>query len=192
MRAAPGRDGGRSTVARVRVPRLACRPSPTRRGPRPARADDRWSPGGCTTRLENAACRSPSPWSSPPRAPAADEPAADEPAAEEPIEQIVVVGQRAEDVLRRSAAAVTVVDLDRAQSETADLGEILARTGGVGARRAGGLGAATRLSLDGFGDDRVRLLVDGLPLALSGLGAETRSTAASCRCASAPTPSAVP
>lgn len=92
--------------------------------------------------------------------------------AEEPVETLVVVGESEGAALTRSAAAVRVVELDRARVEAADLGEVLARTEGVGARRAGGLGAESRLSLDGFDGDRVRVLLDGLPLAWSGLASD--------------------
>ena len=65
---------------------------------------------------------------------------------------------------------MTVVDLGRARAGTADLGEVLARTEGVGVRRSGGLGSRTRLSLNGFTDDQVRILLDGVPLDMSGFG----------------------
>ena len=69
---------------------------------------------------------------------------------------------------RQSAEAVTVVETARAKRESADMGEVLARTQGVGVRRSGGLGSSTRFSLNGLTDDQVRFLLDGVPLELAG------------------------
>ncbi len=70
--------------------------------------------------------------------------------------------------LRRSAAAVTVVDTEHAQKRASDLGEVLARTEGIGVRRSGGLGSDTRFSLQGLTDDQIRIFFDGIPLELAG------------------------
>src|SRR5690606_37858781 len=70
--------------------------------------------------------------------------------------------------LLRSAQAVTVVETERAQAQSADLGEVMARSQGVGVRRGGGLGSAARFSLNGLTDDQVRFFLDGLPLELAG------------------------
>ena len=87
--------------------------------------------------------------------------------AEEP-QQVVVRGVSAEDRLRSSAAAVTVVDLDDAKRESADMGEVLARVEGVSVQREGGLGSAARFSLAGFDDTQVRFFIDGIPLEYQG------------------------
>lgn len=60
------------------------------------------------------------------------------------------------------------VNLAHDRDRSADLGAVLARQPGVSYRSSGGLGAFANLSLDGFGDDRVRVFLDGLPLAVSG------------------------
>jgi len=73
-------------------------------------------------------------------------------------------------VLRESARAVTVVDTKEARKRAADLGEVLSRVQGIQIRRAGGLGSAMRLSLNGLYDDQVRLFLDGVPLHLAGWG----------------------
>ena len=91
-------------------------------------------------------------------------------AAEEPAFQTVVktgTGSEARE-LTRSAEAVTVVKTDNARRESADLGEVLARTEGVDVRRSGGLGSDVRLSLNGLTDDQVRVLVDGIGIELAG------------------------
>ncbi|WXA90162.1 TonB-dependent siderophore myxochelin receptor MxcH [Pendulispora brunnea] len=69
---------------------------------------------------------------------------------------------------QQSAEAVTVVDLRRAQQQSADLGEVLARTQGVSVRRSGGLGSNARFSLNGLYDDQVRFFLDGVPLGAAG------------------------
>jgi uncharacterized iron-regulated membrane protein len=67
-----------------------------------------------------------------------------------------------------SSDAVTVVDLSRAREQTADLGEVVARTQGASVRRSGGLGSDATFSLNGFTDDQVRLFLDGVPLDVAG------------------------
>lgn len=70
--------------------------------------------------------------------------------------------------LQTSAEAVNVVDTKRARQQTVDLGEVLARTQGVGVRREGGLGSRSTISLNGLQGDQVRLFMDGIPLQLAG------------------------
>ncbi|WP_437587948.1 TonB-dependent siderophore myxochelin receptor MxcH [Sorangium sp. So ce1000] len=86
---------------------------------------------------------------------------------EAPIE-VTVPGPSEAERRRQSAEAVTVVETDRVKRETSDMGEVLARTQGVGVRREGGLGSATRFSLNGLTDDQVRFFLDGVPLELAG------------------------
>ena len=88
-------------------------------------------------------------------------------ATEAPIEVTVRTSSEA-DRRRQSAEAVTVVETEHAKRESADLGEVLARTQGVGVRRGGGLGSSTRFSLNGLTDYQVRFFLDGVPLELAG------------------------
>lgn len=85
----------------------------------------------------------------------------------EPLE-VVVKGRTVAERLRGSAEAVTVVELEKQRRESADLGEILARTRGITLRRSGALGSPTRLSLNGLTDEQIRYFLDGLPLTYSG------------------------
>jgi len=88
--------------------------------------------------------------------------------SERPIE-VTVVGTRNEaQRLQQSAEAVNVIDTRRAKQQTADLGEVLARTQGVVVRRDGGLGSTTRFSLNGLYDDQIRFFLDSVPLDLAG------------------------
>ena len=84
--------------------------------------------------------------------------------------EMVVTGERVHEAqqLQQSAEAVNVVDMRKAKEQSADLGEVLARTQGVSVRRDGGLGSTTRFSLNGLTDDQVRFFVDGVPLELAG------------------------
>ncbi len=70
--------------------------------------------------------------------------------------------------MRRTAEAVSVVETKDARRQTADLGELLARTSGVGVQRAGGLGSDARFYLNGLTDDQIRFFIDGVPLELMG------------------------
>jgi hypothetical protein len=63
---------------------------------------------------------------------------------EPPALDVTVRGPSEVDERQRSAEAVTVVETELAKRQTAELGEVLARTQGVGVRRAGGLGSDTR------------------------------------------------
>ncbi|MEN0062351.1 MAG: TonB-dependent receptor [Myxococcota bacterium] len=86
----------------------------------------------------------------------------------EDVTELVVEGLTDAEALVRSAEAVTVVRTDKAQTQSADLGEVLARTQGVVVRRSGGLGSDVRFSLNGLTGDQVRFFVDGVPLELAG------------------------
>ena len=103
-----------------------------------------------------------------PQLAAAAPPAPPPTAAATPVE-VHVQGARSEaERLQQSAEAVNVIELRQAREQTADLGEVLARTQGVAVQRAGGLGSDVRFSLDGLTDDQVRFFLDGVPLELAG------------------------
>ncbi|WP_437982017.1 TonB-dependent siderophore myxochelin receptor MxcH [Sorangium sp. So ce117] len=91
-----------------------------------------------------------------------------EPSSEEAPIEVTVRGPSEAERRRQSAEAVTVVETDRVKRESSDMGEVLARTQGVGVRREGGLGSATRFSLNGLTGDQVRFFLDGVPLDLAG------------------------
>ncbi|WP_437599052.1 TonB-dependent siderophore myxochelin receptor MxcH [Sorangium sp. So ce590] len=84
-----------------------------------------------------------------------------------PVEVTVRGGAMAER-LRQSAQAIKVIETGQAKQRTADMGEVLARTEGVGVRRSGGLGSSTRFSLNGLSNDQIRFFVDGVPLDFAG------------------------
>lgn len=86
---------------------------------------------------------------------------------EAPLE-VTVHGQSVATRLLQSAQSVKVVELQTAQRQAADLGEVLARAEGIGVQRSGGLGSDTRFSLNGLSGEKVRFFLDGLPLELSG------------------------
>jgi vitamin B12 transporter len=93
--------------------------------------------------------------------------AAAAPTSEVPLD-VNVQGESRAERLQKSAQAVHVVTTEQAQLQTADLGEVLARTQGVGVQRGGGLGSQAQISLNGLTGDQVRFFLDGLPLELSG------------------------
>lgn len=82
--------------------------------------------------------------------------------------EVTVRGANEAERMRSSALAVHVIETKRAQRETVDLGEVLARSEGVSVQRGGGLGSAMRFSLNGLTDEQVRFFLDGVPLELSG------------------------
>lgn len=81
---------------------------------------------------------------------------------------VITVNVSTPEQREESAEAVQVIDTTTAKQQSADLGEVLARSQGVGVRRSGGLGSDTRFSLNGLTDDQIRFFLDGLPLELSG------------------------
>jgi vitamin B12 transporter len=92
-------------------------------------------------------------------------------ASVEPIE-VTVEGESEAQRLRNSAESVRVIEMGQVQREAADLGQVLARTEGIGVRRVGGLGSRARFSLAGFTDEQIRFFIDGVPLELAGYGPE--------------------
>jgi outer membrane receptor protein involved in Fe transport len=94
-------------------------------------------------------------------------PAPAEVAPAPPVVEIEVRGARPGERMRRSAQAVEVLELARAQRSSADLGEVLARGSNLKVQRQGGLGSSSRYSLDGLSGDRVRFFLDGVPLELT-------------------------
>lgn len=83
-------------------------------------------------------------------------------------DEVVIKAKSEKELLEESANAVYVVDLEKAKLQTADMGDVLAQTQGVSVRRSGGLGSATRFSLNGLTGDQVRFFLDGIPLEYSG------------------------
>lgn len=89
---------------------------------------------------------------------------------ERPVLEVTVQGLTQSQTLRESAQAVKVIETGEAQTHSADVAELLARTEGVAVQRSGGLGSPTRISLHGLTDDQVRVFFDGVPLEFSGFG----------------------
>jgi vitamin B12 transporter len=86
--------------------------------------------------------------------------------------EVTVEGESDAERLRNSAESVRVIETEQLQREAIDLGQALARTEGVGVRRAGGLGSRARFSLAGLTDEQVRFFIDGVPLEFAGYGPE--------------------
>lgn|GEM_PF-2428212 len=68
------------------------------------------------------------------------------------------------------ADAVESVDLSDAAVEHRDAVSAMRAKSGLVLQQAAGVGSRVRLTLDGLSDARVRLFVDGVPLALTGFG----------------------
>jgi vitamin B12 transporter len=103
-------------------------------------------------------------------APAPRAPAPPAAAAPEQEMQVTVRGASTARRLRESAEAVTVVDVERAKRETADVAEVLARVPGLSIRRAGGFGSYVRIAINGLTDNQIRYFIDGVPSDMAGFG----------------------
>jgi vitamin B12 transporter len=153
LRFRPARRGGVAIPALIRhafefrLPELAKSPAGEPEAPARAPAEARRKP--VPTPVQNMV--------------PAREDAVDRDAAE-----VTVQGSTAAQRRRRSAEAVKVLELDKARRESADMGEVLARTQGVSVRRQGGIGSTTRFSLAGLTDEQIRFFIDGVPLELQG------------------------
>ncbi|WP_437608193.1 TonB-dependent siderophore myxochelin receptor MxcH [Sorangium sp. So ce834] len=90
------------------------------------------------------------------------------PAADAAPVEVTVRGAAMAERLRQSAQAIKVIETEQAKRRTADMGEVLARTEGVGVRRGGGLGSSARFSLNGLSNDQIRFFLDGVPLDFAG------------------------
>lgn len=95
---------------------------------------------------------------------------ADDRAILEHAEEVRIIDKSEGQKLRESARAVTVIDTKVAKERTADMGEVLSRAQGIQIRRSGGLGSASRISLNGLYDSSIRTFVDGVPVELAGFG----------------------
>ncbi len=78
--------------------------------------------------------------------------------------EVVVRGKTEAQVLRLSAKAVNVIETREVKLQSADLGEIVAKSEGVSVQRAGGLGSNTRFALNGLSGDKIRFFYNGVPL----------------------------
>jgi len=78
--------------------------------------------------------------------------------------EVVVRGKTEAQVLRQSAKAVDVIETKEVKLQSADMGDVMARTQGVNVRRTGGLGSDARFSLNGLSGDQIRFFLDGNPL----------------------------
>ena len=138
--------------------------TPALRGGRPIAARIRFACHFAAPRPPRPAPALPAPIAAPP------------PAPPEAISDVTIRGASAARRLRESAEAVTVVETKQAQSESADLGEVLARVPGLAVQRSGGLGSYARISLNGLTDDQIRYYMDGIPLDAAGFGLGLQNT----------------
>lgn len=61
-----------------------------------------------------------------------------------------------------------MLDLEKDQRKSGDMGELVARSRGVSVQRAGGLGSDVRFALNGLEGDQIRFFLDGVPLDYAG------------------------
>ncbi|GAA3627364.1 TonB-dependent receptor [Flavivirga jejuensis] len=83
------------------------------------------------------------------------------------LSEVVISAETEKRKLEHTAQAVGVIETKKVKLQSADLGEVLAKTEGVTVQRSGGLGSNTRFSLNGLSGDKVRFFYDGIPLNFS-------------------------
>lgn len=154
FRFAPARRGAQPVQARVRYPFVFSLPAAA-------------APTAPTVPAEPAA-PAPAPAVAPPSVARGTSPSS-APVAPESVTDVQVLGKLSEgERLQQSAEAVNVIDVKKARQQSADMGEVLARTQGVAVRRDGGLGSTARFALNGLYDEQIRFFLDGVPLDISG------------------------
>ncbi|MEM1337642.1 MAG: carboxypeptidase-like regulatory domain-containing protein [Bacteroidota bacterium] len=87
--------------------------------------------------------------------------------APENLDEVVIMGKSDAQRLQESAQAIAVVRTEKVKLQTADLGEVMAKTEGVSVQRGGGLGSNARFSLNGLSGDQIRFFYNGIPLNFS-------------------------
>ncbi len=80
------------------------------------------------------------------------------------MDEVIVTAKSEGRVLELSAKSVQVIETREVKLQSADLGEVMAKSEGVSVQRAGGLGSNTRFALNGLSSDKVRFFYDGIPL----------------------------
>ncbi|MEM1118803.1 MAG: carboxypeptidase-like regulatory domain-containing protein [Bacteroidota bacterium] len=86
------------------------------------------------------------------------------------LDGVTVTAQSEKTRLESTAQAIEVIETKEVKLQSADLGEIMAKTEGVNVQRSGGLGSGFRFSLNGLSGDQVRFFFDGVPLNFSPYG----------------------
>jgi outer membrane cobalamin receptor len=80
------------------------------------------------------------------------------------LNEINIIAKTQAQKLKESAQAVGVIETKEVKLQSADLGEVMAKTEGVSVQRAGGLGSNTRFALNGLSGDKIRFFYNGIPL----------------------------
>lgn len=80
------------------------------------------------------------------------------------LEEVIITSGSEGQKLALSAKSVQVIETREVKLQSADLGEVMAKTEGISVQRAGGLGSNARFSLNGLSGDKVRFFYNGIPL----------------------------
>ena len=83
------------------------------------------------------------------------------------LEEVIVSAETPGKKLEKTAEAIKVLETIEVKLQTADMGEIMAKTEGVSVRRSGGLGSGAQFALNGLTGDQIRFFLDGIPLEFS-------------------------
>lgn len=86
------------------------------------------------------------------------------------LDEVVMTAESEKTRLENTAQAIHVIETKVAKLQSADLGDILAKTEGVNVQRGGGLGSGFRFALNGLSGDQIRFFYDGVPLTFSPYG----------------------
>lgn len=78
------------------------------------------------------------------------------------IEKLVVVGQGNSARVNKTAFNVQAIAIDNHEKTMANLTDVLSKASGVRIRESGGVGSDTKISLNGFSGDYVKVFIDGI------------------------------
>ncbi|WP_438712047.1 TonB-dependent receptor domain-containing protein [Aquimarina muelleri] len=80
------------------------------------------------------------------------------------LDEVVVLGKTQATKLQESAQTVSVIETKEVKLQSADLGEVMAKTEGVSVQRVGGLGSNIRFALNGLSGDKIKFFYNDIPL----------------------------
>ncbi len=84
------------------------------------------------------------------------------------LDDIVIKAKTKSQIVREQSYAVEAVEMKELKNISTDVGAVIGKVSGVNLRQSGGLGSDSKLSLNGFYGNQVRVFIDGIPMSYFG------------------------
>ncbi|QDO92568.1 TonB-dependent receptor [Formosa sediminum] len=85
-------------------------------------------------------------------------------AKSENLDEVIVKGLTENQLLKDKAVKIEVIETQKYKMESASVINLVNRSSGIKIRQSGGLGSSTKINLNGFQGDAVRVFKDGIPM----------------------------